>query len=610
MSPAGGAGTLSTPQHEKAAAHPAGKIEYTSNSCGTAVVSEHISLVGVNVDQIHPWTQHNIQEAKTCKADAMPRVQALLQKCLKALPPVCNERAAGSATKGKRKAQGQLSPEAKRRKPDNNLLDVTVQTGLYAAEMFAASLAVNNVLNLIVVDDVIYIWYYDRQGIIQCSGINFIQDPPRFMVLLYALQRFELRDRGRNTRFLPVQDGEIQCHEITIEDADLGPVDLLLYTSHEERVTDKGLQGRAVAVVPVTSKALEKKFNHIEDGVVAEIFWGEQSRTCEPEILEKVKEIAKVNQSVEGDIPVLLCHEKLTNPTSSIREALDFLEPTKGSRVLNILVFPKLNPITELHGKELFEVWRQCILCHIALWKAGVYHRDVSPGNMMWYRDKLGKLMGVLNDYDLSLLASVPGPHGNERTGTVPFMALDLFTEEAQRGEVKHLYRHDLESFMWILTWIFLRYRNGDLLPPASRPLDIWATSDAWTCYEEKLNFQRYVQKYQPSDIDRSDPNFSDINLRMWALLMDCFLVLKTADHTRWMDDHRCAQEILWGGAGQLTHAEESHSFTRVYHFQELDQVQRAVTVIFITSYPIYGVLRIDTCKFQLYIHNTRYHSR
>jgi hypothetical protein len=100
------------------------------------------------------------------------------------------------------------SAATKRRKVDDDegKLDVTVQTGLYAAEMFAANLAATRVINLIVVgksfrsftvdcalikaflDDILWIWYYDRRGIIQSSGINFLTDCPRFMVLLYALQ--------------------------------------------------------------------------------------------------------------------------------------------------------------------------------------------------------------------------------------------------------------------------------------------------------------------------------------------------------------------------------------------------------------------------------------
>ncbi|KAG2125371.1 hypothetical protein DEU56DRAFT_892567 [Suillus clintonianus] len=788
MSPPGDNGTSSTPPRANAVPNLDGKIKSTPNNRGTATVSEHISLLGVNVPQVSPWVQRDIEEAKTCKVDAMLQVLLerascnkekeqpdLLQKCLEAVLPVCNgDVAAADPKKGndfhskgikdelndylrpgheekyyapfikvtnialacleeikvdgmrpvvsavdmicqqndmpmfqshqkeeslrkpdvvflpshsslaafpqydgliggehgvtnatakpeknlrwedvlaciefkrkpnklnprpssykvgdhlptkpeylrvddpepdnpptpapaaapkktrrkqpasdppprrspriaafgnaaapgpasasaskpqsssKRKGGEQLGSAAKRFKPGNKFdytpdykkPHVTVQTGLYAAEMFAANLGVNHLLNFIVIDDVIWIWYYDRQGVIQCSGINFIQDLPRFMVLLYALQRFELDDWGRNTRFLPHTK---TCQKITIQDADLGPVDLLLHTSHEERVTHYGLQGRATNVVPVTSTALTKKHGLTE--MVAKIYWGEENRTSEPEILKKVKEIAEKEESVKGHIPELLYHHTFRNPTSAIRKALGVPESTAGSRVLHVLIFRKLNPITKLEGKELFEVWRQCILCHIALWKAGVYHRDVSPGNMMWYRDTLGKLMGVLNDYDLSSLADVVGPQGNERTGTVPFMALELLSPQGQRGEVKHLYRHDLESFMWVFAWVFLRYRGGVLLESESRPLDIWATSGAGTCGEKKLSFLNNVHDYEPSD--NIDPN--DVRSDMWDLIMECFLVLDKAALDRRV---RLVQQGSRAKRGQQTNVdvEESHS--------------------------------------------------
>ncbi|KAG1826529.1 hypothetical protein EV424DRAFT_1599826 [Suillus variegatus] len=428
----------------------------------------------------------------------------------------------------KRKAADTLESTAKKPKMDPNErdadtdadadLDVTVQTGLYAAEMFAANLAVNYLLNIIVIDDVVWIWYYDRQGIIQCSGINFIQDLPRFLVLLYALQRFELHDWGRNKDILPVEVEEKLCHEFKINDEKLGEVDLLLHTSHDERWTHYGLQGRATNVVPVTSEALTKKYGKFKDGMVAKIFWGEASRTSEPEILKKVEEIAKRHATVQDHVPELLWHHTFTNPTSAIREALDVPEPTTGSRVLYILVFRKLFPITQLHGKELFDVWRQCILCHVTLWKEGVYHRDVSPGNLMWYW-KDDKRIGVLNDYDLSSLADDPGPRGNERTGTVPFMALDLLTKDGQQGKVKHVYRHDLESFMWVFAWICLRYKNGVPLSRGLRPLDEWATLGAVACGVEKYHFQGHMTA--------SAPFGSGIDGVTWDFIVDSFLVLK-----------------------------------------------------------------------------------
>ncbi|KAG1796282.1 uncharacterized protein HD556DRAFT_292111 [Suillus plorans] len=446
----------------------------------------------------------------------------------------------------KRKAADTLQSAAKKPKGNSDEPDVTVQTGLYAAEMFAANLAVHHLINFIIIDDVIWTWYYDRQGTIQSSGINFIQDLPRFMVLLYALQRFKVHDWGRNKDFLPVEVEGKQCHEFEIKDEDLGTVDLLLHSSHDERVTHYGLQGRATNVVPVTSEALTKKYGNLQDGMVAKIFWGEADRTSEPEILKKVEEIAKRHATVQDHVPELLWHHTFMHPTSAIREALDVPEPTTGSRVLYILVFRKLKPIKELHAHELFDVWYQCILCHVTLWKEGVYHRDVSPGNLMWYK-KNGRLIGVLNDYDLSSLADDPGPRGNERTGTVPFMALDLLTAKAQRGEVKHLYRHDLESFVWVFTWISMRYDNGELLP-GSRPVDAWATFDAVTCGEKKQAFLTYLEDFRPSHIKTV----------VWCFILACFQVLDIEASKR--RQQRRALVIKTEESYQATNDEESVS--------------------------------------------------
>ena len=207
-------------------------------------------------------------------------------------------------------------------------------------------------------DDVVWIWYYDRQGTIQSSGINFIQDLPRFLVLLYALQR--LPDLGRNSAFTE----ENGSHKIIIPDERFGNVDLELHTSHEDKVTNYGLKGRATNVFPVTSKVLADAFPDAkEDGMVATIFWAEDQRTSEPDILKKVEEIASSNANVKDHIPDLFWYYKFDESTSEIRKLLGFPEPKKGSRALYILVFRRLRPITELCGKDFFNVWQQCILC-------------------------------------------------------------------------------------------------------------------------------------------------------------------------------------------------------------------------------------------------------
>lgn len=107
-----------------------------------------------------------------------------------------------------------------------------------------------------------------------------------------------------------------------------------------------------------------------------------------------------------------------------------------------------------------------------------VLHRDISVSNIM-YRRVGSTVQGVLCDWDLAYdpenpyppeditLVADPNSKVNKdqvviekcdkehvrlcyRTGTGPFMALDLLAV----GRVPlHLYRHDLESFFFVLIW-------------------------------------------------------------------------------------------------------------------------------------------------------------
>ncbi|KAG1893857.1 uncharacterized protein F5891DRAFT_743724 [Suillus fuscotomentosus] len=404
MSPAGETGTSSTPPRANASNQGGSKIEFTPYSRGASVISENISLVGVQVKEVRPWIQRDIEQAKQCKADAM--LQALLQRA----------------------SCAPCAPKTK-----------------------------------------------------------------------------------------------------------------------QPELLQKCLKG----VLPVCN-------GQVSNGTVAKIFWGEAGRTSEPKILDKVEEITKVHPTVEGHIPELFWCHAFTNSACAIREALGVPESSMSSRMLYILVFRRLYPITKLNGKDLFDVWRQCILCHLTLWKEGVHHRDISPGSLLWYR-KNGRLIGVLNDYDLSSLANAVGPQGNERTGTVPFMALDLLTKEGQQGKAKYLYRHDLESFMWVFAWICFRYRQGVLLLRRSRPLDEWATSHAIACGVKKLAFLTNLSHYLPADFRTSQ---STIDLSLLALLVDCFRVLQAANSNR-ADDmyHNLVVELGWmEGTYEQIDAEETVS--------------------------------------------------
>ena len=70
----------------------------------------------------------------------------------------------------------------------------------------------------------------------------------------------------------------------------------------------------------------------------------------------------------------------------------------------------------------------------------------------MYYEQGKDKI-GVLNDFDLAAIMDVgdrsPKKQGFERTGTLPYMAIELL--DSPDGKLPRWFRHDLESCMWCL---------------------------------------------------------------------------------------------------------------------------------------------------------------
>ncbi|GJJ09936.1 hypothetical protein Clacol_004160 [Clathrus columnatus] len=170
-------------------------------------------------------------------------------------------------------------------------------------------------------------------------------------------------------------------------------------------------------------------------------------------------------QVVLDHTPNMLVFETLTvHSTSIIRTLLGFHRTDCDcSRILHCAVFEKLRPLTELKGLEFWKAYWDIVTTHHTLWEKGIEHRDISVSNLM-YRIKDNVPKGVLNDFDLSRLridGKREGTRANDRTGTIPFMAIDLLSPSAEKGMVQHLYRHDLESFAWVLFWVVSSYDEG-----------------------------------------------------------------------------------------------------------------------------------------------------
>ena len=72
-----------------------------------------------------------------------------------------------------------------------------------------------------------------------------------------------------------------------------------------------------------------------------------------------------------------------------------------------------------------------------------------------------GNPVGILNDFDLATWVEHRTTN-NDRTGTISFMALDML-KGGFYGRIPRLYRHDLESFSWVLAYVtvaYIEYKN------------------------------------------------------------------------------------------------------------------------------------------------------
>jgi len=109
---------------------------------------------------------------------------------------------------------------------------------------------------------------------------------------------------------------------------------------------------------------------------------------------------------------------------------------------------------------------------------------------------KPGTMIGVLNDFDLASVmqrgATSPPKIGYRGIGTPLFMAVNLLSKKALRSEVPRLYRHDLESFAWVLLYGSLCVKDGKENLDVE-PFRDWVSIDSSQLYNAKTTL---VQKF------------------------------------------------------------------------------------------------------------------
>ena len=110
-------------------------------------------------------------------------------------------------------------------------------------------------------------------------------------------------------------------------------------------------------------------------------------------------------------------------------------------------------------------------------------------------RSPLSNAKGILNDWDLAAKVDekgdIPISQRCFRTGTKPFLSLNLL----QTPSPPHHYRHDLESFFWILIWAALHYDlNGKKTVKRKEVISRWCDGSFEEARQAEVAFLRDKQ--------------------------------------------------------------------------------------------------------------------
>jgi len=314
-------------------------------------------------------------------------------------------------------------------------------------------------------DSSLNVLWYDPQGCIQSSSIDIVEQLALLVVLVKLQQQSDFWTGWPDTE-LP---GYSMIHKCAPRFQLVGRM-----TSCADLIaeTENHMTGSATGIPGVEEAEYYFKSSWPEDSRPKENFVIEEAQRRVRQYLPKQQQ-----KFVLDHLPQVLLSKLVGKScTAIVRDLLGL--PTEGSRTQYLMVSKKLTGVrTIVDDYEMFKrVYLDIIrgtlisvlasllvltfLAHWLLWQLGIAHSDISFHNLM-----IKNGTGILNDFDLASIMdpgdASPSKMGHRRTGTAMFMSLDLLTADGVKGLVPRTYRHELESFAWVLLYAALCVTDG-----------------------------------------------------------------------------------------------------------------------------------------------------
>ncbi|THH31233.1 hypothetical protein EUX98_g2943 [Antrodiella citrinella] len=321
-----------------------------------------------------------------------------------------------------------------------------------------------------------------------------------------------------------------------------------------------GAVGRATVVVPIQARSVSAVKVCKQEKLVAKVSWPAKSRDHgEDTNIRAISSALNKDESKKKFLENIVAMKFSVTRTMAemdLPRAKMFGVHLVHERVCRMLILKEYMPLQLVDSVKTFKkVFVDVVKGHRAVYEAtDILHRDISANNIMFYYRKpefKKGVVGVLCDWDLAKVLSPPSPEvrvkdllksctsgeagvdslvngdprptvhqpsgivaaidpdaGKQepryRTGTGPFIALDILL---YLQVPNHLYRHDLESFFWVLVWFVARFNpetqslgyihdwlRNDLTSIGTRKVDYIYGSEIW---KEQI-YARAHDDYKP----------------------------------------------------------------------------------------------------------------
>ncbi|KAF8870808.1 hypothetical protein CPB85DRAFT_1353643 [Mucidula mucida] len=358
-----------------------------------------------------------------------------------------------------------------------------VQCGRYAIAELSKTLLRSHVILTLFDHDSFQMHYYDRGVIAVSSAVSLssCEGQELFILMLMGLRRLTSKGLGQWNVLDESQKFDLELSGNILEDSSKERRRIFhgmtLRVGAETYTLQEILFRQPEIVGPATCVVAAKDRNGNE--VVLKISCPVEGQQSEVDLIEQARAYASHDDGhkwVLMHLPRVIASVDIApDPESAYHRLCEFLnnKDTKWagkrklsyeSRVLRITVVEKLHTLLTIaspstHAQIFFDV----LQTHKWLYDhPRILHRDISINNIMFRVDEHGNYFGVLNDFDLaSLRADLDSrtPISMRRTGTPPFMAMDLQNPYTQNVDVKHLYRHDLESLFYVILMFVVRHK-------------------------------------------------------------------------------------------------------------------------------------------------------